>query len=87
MNRERGGGAGAELRLNNEDNFLLRLLTSLMNLRGCSRASEQEPNSAHLLDMTPRVVTGRGCDAVTCHLCSGRNLVIQQLCVSCVAII
>ena len=42
--------AWAELRLNNEDNFLLRLLTSLMNLRAevAVITSEQEPNSAHL---------------------------------------
>ena len=47
-----------------------------------------------LLDVTRRlesmiVVTRRGCDAqggVTCHLCSVRNLVIQQL-GSCVTII
>ena len=36
-------GAWAKLRLNDEDNFLVRLLTWLMSLRGCS-----EHNSAHL---------------------------------------
>ena len=51
--------AWAELRLNNEDNFLLRLLTSLMNLRAevaVSRSPTQHI-CTDLLDVTRRVKT------------------------------